>query len=445
MYDPLIDTSPGQNVPYPDSYWANGVKPTSYPQAEGEINTDVAIIGGGYTGLSCAYHLARQGVQVTLLEANQVGWGCSGRNGGFVLNGTGRLSFPQMQQKWGEQTARLIYAEYRCAIDKVAELVELGNIKCDQQSGGYLKVAHRPKLVSGLEQQAELMRNSFDDPVQFIDRQQLQQHYMKNEQAYGGLLFPYCFGVHPLKMAQGYAALAHNTGAQLHQGSPVINWQKQQDKQILHTPSAHVRANKVVIASNGYTLNKFHPEIDNRHFPVLSSIIVTEPLTAQQLTDCGLKPGLMVMDTRSLKYYYRLLPDNRILFGGRGAIYGKQANHPVYKKRLLTALKHSFPQLDSLKAEYFWSGWVSVSLDDYPRIAQAESDSKVFYAMGYCGSGVSFASQAGYRLAQRVMGENNLPGLPFFSTPLKKFPFSPFRRLGLAAFYHWGRFKDEWL
>ncbi|WP_088330665.1 FAD-binding oxidoreductase [Lacimicrobium sp. SS2-24] len=444
MYDPLVASSPGQGEAYPQSYWAANVTPPAPTQLKSHIDTPVAIIGGGYTGLSCAYHLAKtHQIPSVVLEANQLAWGCSGRNAGFVLNGTGRLSLPQIEQKWGADTARRVYAEYRQGIETVDELISAGGIACDKTPGGYLKVAHKASLTEGLVSQAEHLQRHYQDPVEIIDASALQQHYLRSTEAHGALLFPYCFGIHPLKLALGYATLAQHQGAAVHSHSPVTNWQRHGDKHWLSTPTGTVSADKVVIATNGYTPATFHPLVDNRHFPVLSSVIVTPPLSRQQLDDCGLKPGLMVMDTRALKYYYRLLPDNRILFGGRGAIRGKDANHPIYRQRLLNALAQSFPALKGIDAAYFWSGWVSVSLDDYPRICQADTQGTVFYSMGYCGSGVSFSTQAGKRLAQRVAGDTSLPDLPFMQTALPRFPLARARRLGLWAFYHWGRFKDS--
>jgi glycine/D-amino acid oxidase-like deaminating enzyme len=444
MYDPLTTSSPGIGEPYPKSYWASEIQAPAPNPVKGDIDTPVAIIGAGYTGLSCALHLAKNHqIPSVVLEANQIGWGCSGRNAGFVLNGTGRLSWPQIQKKWGDQTAAQIYAEYRAGINTVSELIENGQIDCDKSTGGYLKVAHRASLVNGLKQQAELLQQQFQDPVRFIDAGTLQQQYLHSTEAHGALLFPYCFGIHPLKLARGYARLAEAQEVSLYSHSPVSHWHNQQGQHLLTTPGGTVKADKVVIATNGYTPRRFHAKVDNRHFPVLSSVIVTEPLTEKQIKDCGLKPGLMVMDTRALKYYYRLLPDNRILFGGRGAIRGKDARHPVYRQRLLDALLHSFPQLGSLQAEHFWSGWVSVSLDDYPRICKADDAGSVFYSMGYCGSGVSFSTQAGKRLAQLLAGDHSLPDLPFFDSPLPRFPLAGARRIGLWAFYHWGRLKDN--
>ena len=444
MFDPLIARQVASKQVYPDSYWASDISSsTTNNPLQADISTEVAIIGGGYTGLSCAYHLAaEQNTQAVVLEANTTAWGCSGRNAGFVLNGSGRLSLPQIRQKWGADTAQQVYREYRQGIDTVSAMIEQGNIQCDTMHAGYLKLAHKRSLLPALQQQADELRQEFADPVQFIAAEQVKQEFVTPNQAYGGLYFPYSYGLHPLKLALGYENMATKAGASVFNQSPVLQIEETAEAIILHTPHARVTTQKLVFATNGYSINHFHPAIDQRHFPVLSSVIVTPVLTPEQLAAIGMKPGLLVMDTRELKYYYRLLPDNRLLFGGRGAIRGKDANHPVYLQRLLQALTQSFPTLQGITAEYFWSGWISVSLDDYPRIYQANE--RVYYSMGYCGSGVSFSTQAGKRLAEKVAGKND-HNLPFMQSPLSKFPASPLRRVGLWGFYHWGRFKDKFL
>jgi glycine/D-amino acid oxidase-like deaminating enzyme len=148
------------------------------------------------------------------------------------------------------------------------------------------------------------------------------------------------------------------------------------------------------------------------------------------------------MDTRALKYYYRKLPDNRILFGGRGAITGKSAEDPYYAARLLAVLKTSFPALNNLNYSYAWSGWICMALDDLPHLHQ-NKDQSVFYGMGYCGSGVSFSVQMGKRLAQKVAGKS-VPNLPLYQKALPKFPLAPLRRVGQWGYFHYGQIKDTY-
>ncbi|WP_372760657.1 NAD(P)/FAD-dependent oxidoreductase [Pseudoalteromonas sp.] len=444
MYDPLHDLTPGCNEPYPASYWADVSGPA--PAHDGAINADltadVVIIGAGYTGLSCALHLAREhGIKAHVLEANQTAWGCSGRNAGFILPSSGRKPFSQMAAQWGDEVMRGIHQEMLAGVDTVNALINEG-IECDQQAKGYLKVAHKPSKMNALIEQAKLQQSRFGDQIEVLSQQQLRSQYMDDQNAYGAIRYRQGFGLNPLKLAWGYQNLARQAGAKVHCGSAVVDWHSDGKQQVLHTAQGIVSAKKVVIATNGYTPKGFHGLINGRTLPVLSQIIVTEPLSDAQLAACNLLTSNVVMDTRALKYYYRKLPDNRLLFGGRGAISGKSAADPYYAQRLLAVLKTSFPALASINYSYAWSGWVCMALDDLPHIYQNQQQS-VFYSMGYCGSGVSFSVQAGKRLAEKVAGRS-VPNLPLYNKALPKFPLAPLRRVGQWGYFHYGKIKDQW-
>ncbi len=346
-----------------------------------------------------------------------------------------------MQKQWGEEVMRGIYHEMCEGVETVNELIAQG-IDCDKQDAGYIKVAHKAKMHKELIDLARLQKRMFGDDVEILSQQELRQHYMDDHNAYGAIRYQDGFGLNPLKLARGYQRLARKAGAKVHTSSPVTTWHEEAGKQVLQTPNGQVKAQKVVMATNGYTPKAFHPLVENRTLPVLSQIIVTEPLSTEQLAACNFITSNVVMDTRSLKYYYRKLPDNRILFGGRGAITGKGADDPYYAKRLLAVLKTSFPPLANINYDYAWSGWICMSLDDLPHIYQNEKQS-VFYAMGYCGSGVSFSVQAGKRLAQKVAGQR-LPTLPLYQTQLPKFPFASLRRIGQWSYFHYGKMKDKY-
>jgi len=447
MYDPLKQLSPGTNQPYPQSYWADnsGDPPKDLGVINSDIDVDVAIIGSGYTGLSCALHLAKEhNVQAHVIEANQTAWGCSGRNAGFILKSTGRKPYSEMLKQWGKQITHGIYDEVCEAIDTVNQLIKSG-IDCDAQSKGYLRVAHKPSMIKSLHQQSKLLKEEFNYSTEILTREAIRADYFDSQDAFAAIRFDDCYGINPLKLAWGYQKIAQDAGVKVHTGSPIIHWaETPQKKQILRTPNGVITANKVVIASNGYTPKQFHLSVDNRTLPVLSQIIVTEPLTNQQLAETNFLTDNVVMDTRALKYYFRKLPDNRILFGGRGAISGKDADNPYFANRLLNVLRKSFPALHSINLDYSWSGWISISLDDLPHVRQADDHGNVFYSAGYCGNGVSFAVQAGKRLAQRVAGLE-VPDLPFYTKELPKFPFAKFRRLGQWGYFHYGMVKDRWL
>lgn len=451
MYDPLKHSSPGQGEPYPASYWAScsGEAPINQGPVKSDIKVDVAIIGSGYTGLSCALHLAEQhGIKSHILEANQTAWGCSGRNAGFILKSTGRKPYSSMIKQWGKEVAHGIYHEVCEGVESVNQLITQINqqtdIDCEPQSKGYLRVAHKPSMLKTLQQQSKLLEREFNYKADILTQEQIRADYFDSRNVFGAIRFEDGYGINPLKLAWGYQQLAQQAGVSIHTASPVTLWEtSHNNQQVLTTPGGTVTANKVVIATNGYTPQGFHASVDNRTLPVLSQIIVTKPLTESQLRETNFLTDNVVMDTRALKYYFRKLPDNRILFGGRGAISGKDADDPYFTNRLLSVLRDSFPPLNKINIDYSWSGWISISLDDLPHICQADQHGDVFYSMGYCGNGVSFAVQAGKRLAQKVAGVE-VPYLPFYSKQLPKFPFAKFRRVGQWGYFHYGKVKDRW-
>lgn len=450
MYDPLKDRSPGEGIDYPQSYWADhsGNAPNCDGALESDLEVDVAVIGSGYTGLSCALHLAKDHkINAHIIEANQVAWGCSGRNAGFILKSTGRKPYSAMIKQWGKSVTHGLYDEVCEGVDTVNELIEQINrettIDCEPQPKGYLKIAHKPSMLALLRDQSLLLKKEFNYDTELLLAEQIKADYFESQDAYGGIRFSDGYGINPLKLAWGYQVLAQKAGIKISTGSPVVSWERVGNKQVLRTPKGTVKANKVVIATNGYTPRSFHRSIEHRTLPVLSQIIVTEPLTASQLEETNFLTNNVVMDTRALKYYFRKLPDNRLLFGGRGAITGKDADDPYFADRLLKVLKERFPPLGSIAYNYSWSGWISISFDDLPHICQADEKQSVFYAAGYCGNGVSFSVQAGKRLAQRVAGIK-MPDLPFYSQPLPVFPLAKFRRLGQRGYFHYGKLKDRW-
>jgi glycine/D-amino acid oxidase-like deaminating enzyme len=442
MYDPLVDNVPPSDQHQPDSFWALDKFSDGYSPLVGEHKTDVVIIGAGYTGLSCALNLAQQfGVECTVIEANQPGWGCSGRNGGFVLPGTGRLSVQQMRKRWGKSVSQSIYAEYLNSIDTVNQLIDDG-IDCERVAGGYLKLAHKPSLVSALHHQAKELAADYGDSILSLSADDIATNYLSGTRAHGGIYYPNAFGINPWLLCQGIAKKAADAGVTICGNSAIMNCQRVDQQHVLRTKSASITANTLVVATNGYGQRNLYNGLKDRTFPVISSIIVTQPLTPQQLLDVGMAAGLMVMDTRPLKYYYRILPDNRLLFGGRGAIEGRQANNAKYQKALKDGLLATFPNLYDVKIGAFWSGWVSVSLDDYPRVYH-DQQNKTLYSSGYCGAGLAFSIQAGKRLAQLHCAPEQLPDLPFWKSPLKQFPFALARRPALKTFYAWEAFKRK--
>ena len=442
MYDPLIDSTPPSRFEHPDSFWVQGQKINKYRQLQGDQHTDVAIIGGGYTGLSCALHLAEQfNIDCTIVEANQPGWGCSGRNGGFVLPGTGRLGIEQVARKWGKGIGEAAHEEYLASINLVSELITSG-IECEQALGGYLKLAHKPSLVDSLHQQAKMLSDDYGDSIVPLSANDINTHYVSGTQAFGGIFYPNAYGINPWLLCQGLASRATSSGAKVYGNSAVTRCEQLDNTHVIHTANGRVTAKTLIIATNAYGQRSLLPTLKDKMFPVISSIIVTQPLSKAQIEAVGMRAGLMVMDTRPLKYYYRLLPDNRLLFGGRGAIKGADANKDEYRFALQSGLQQTFPNLSEVAIDTFWSGWVSVSLDDYPRVYH-DKPNNILYSGGYCGAGLAFSIQAGKRLAQMLVKPESLPDLPYWQSPLKHFPMASLRRPALQGFYAWQALKRK--
>ncbi|RLV61478.1 FAD-binding oxidoreductase [Parashewanella curva] len=439
MYDPLVNKSPFQQE-FAQSYWADSVSlGTAQASLQQSIQTDVAIIGGGYTGLMTAYYLATEhGLDCVVIEANQVGFGASARNAGFVLKGSGRLSYPQMAKRWDLSIAKGIFNEFGEAVERVEALISENQIDCNKQENGYLKIAHSAKAMQQLTSANEYMQSHFGGDSQILSKQTLFDEYMQHHQAHGALRINKGFGIHPLKLLLGYKKLVQSAGIPIYENTSIGDWIQDQGRHRLVTAQGEVFANKVVCCGNAYLPKRFNPQIDNKILPILSNVIVTEPLSSDTLEAAGLKTHQVVMDTRILKYYYRLLPDNRLLFGGRGAVWGKDAANPKYGQRLKRALDKAFPALTQSKVDYNWTGWIAAAFDDMPHIFEKNG---VGYSLGYCGSGVSYSVQAGYRLAQSIAGQP-VPNLPLYSSQLPSVPFSHFRRWGQWAYYHYGCIKD---
>jgi taurine dehydrogenase large subunit len=369
------------------------------------VEAEVAIIGGGYTGLSCAYHLARNhGIRAIVLEANRPGWGCSGRNGGFARMALGRYSAGQMLAMWGRPAARRAFGETMASLECVRDLIRDGAIACDASEAGHLKIAHRPGRAAALKVEAELLQREFEYPARFLPAAEVHDRHIGGTQAHGALQIPDALAVHPLKLALGVLRMARAAGAVVHSASPVTGWEKHGAEHSLATPYGEVRARTVVIATNGYTPPALHPAVGAKLFPVLSHIIVTRPLTAAETRASGFVTRHVLTDTRKLLYYWRRLPDDRIMFGGRGIVSDAPGASERQRGFLLTELKAKLPGLEDVTVDYDWHGWICLTRDFLPHIHHARDDVSVLYGLGYQGSGVSFSLYAGKLLARRAAG-----------------------------------------
>jgi glycine/D-amino acid oxidase-like deaminating enzyme len=448
-YDPLVSDGPGRNRDYAPTYWAAtaGVAPDDDGPVTGDMDADVVIIGSGFTGLATALFLAREhGIKAVVLEANRVAWGCTSRNGGQGQNASGRLYRSQWVERWGLGTARRLDAEIRFGFETFKELV--ADADCDPQPGGHLYIAHRPKKLAFLENETRVMRDQFGHDVHMLTTDEVRSRYCNDQDAAGAMHEAEGICVHPLKLAYSYLKRARAGGARVHPSSPVIGWETRNGVHHLKTPGGTVRARAVGIATGAYTAPGLHPTLKNRYFPVLSNSIVTRPLTPAELSATNFLTREAITDTRTLRFYYRLLPDNRVQIGSRSAITGADAGRDAHYRLLVEGLARKFPPLKDIRIDYSWWGWVDVAHDMMPRVVQPDATQSVFYALGYGGNGVSFSAHAGRRMAQRIAGHGDEAfDLPIYDSPLQ-FPAqgewaAPFRRFGQRMLYRWYYLRDE--
>ncbi|WP_218509521.1 FAD-binding oxidoreductase [Variovorax sp. dw_308] len=450
-YDPLVSDGPGRNRDYAPTYWAAtaGPAPDDDGPVHGDFDADVVIIGSGFTGLATALFLAKEhGIKAVVLEANRVAWGCTSRNGGQGQNASGRLYRSQWIERWGLATARRLDAEIRFGFDTFKELVADAN--CDPQPGGHLYIAHREKKMAFLRNEARVMADQFGYATRMLSTEEVRSEYCNDQDAAGAMHEAEGICVHPLKLAYSYLRRARDGGARVHTSSPVIGWETKNGVHHLKTPGGIVRAKTVGIATGAYTAPGLHPTLTNRYFPVLSNSIVTRPLTDAELKATNFLTHEAITDTRTLRFYYRLLPDKRVQIGSRSAITGADASRDAHYKLLVDGLARKFPPLKGIQVDYSWWGWVDVAHDMMPRVVRPDPKQSVFYALGYGGNGVSFSAHAGRRMAQRIAGEGDAAfDLPIYNSPLQ-FPAqgewaARFRRFGQSMLYRWYYLRDELL
>jgi len=449
-YDPLVSDGPGRNRDYAPTWWAAsaGLPPDDDGPVTQDTDADVVIIGSGFTGLATALFLAREhGIKATVLEANRVAWGCTSRNGGQGQNASGRLYRSQWIERWGLDVAKKLDAEIRYGFQTFTDLV--AQVDCDAQHGGHLFVAHREKKMAFLRHETEVMRKHFGYDARMLGAEEVRRDWLDDRDAVGAQYESEGISVHPLKLAYGYLKMARELGVRVHPGSPVIGWETKNGVHHLRTPGGTVRARAVGIATGAYTAPGLHRSLTNRYFPVLSNCLVTRPLTDEELKATNFKTRIAITDTRTLRYYYRLLPGNRLQIGSRSSITGADAHREQHYRLLTDGIARKFPALAGIQVDHSWWGWVDVSHDMMPRVAQPDATQQVFYALGYGGNGVSFSAHAGRRMAQRIAGERDATAelLPIYRDALP-FPAqgewaAPFRRFGQSFLYKWYWLKDE--
>lgn len=431
------------------SYWEDTAAPddSGARPLDGDRQVEVAVIGGGYTGLAAAHRLAgTHGVDVAVLEANRIGWGASGRNSGFALTSVGKVGLEDRIRMWGLEAARSSVRLGVDAVETVRELIRSEGIDCDAQSEGALLVAHRDGRATELRDRVRLYRDVLGhEGVEFLDRGQLEgEGFLRGPAAGGAIRFRTGFGLHPLKYARGFAKAAARRGAALFDRTPVVSWRREGGDHLLVTPAGTVRARRVVMGTNGYTPERLHPFFHGRLLPAASNIVVTRPLTPAEWEVVGMRTTQVYSDTRRLLFYWRRLPDDRLLFGGRSGVLDTPSALARRRRWLEAAIAAKWPALTGVGSEWFWHGNVCLSYDLIPHANTVEGDATVAYAMAYLGSGVALSSHCGGLAADLVMGTPVARDTPVTGAGLPRFPLPALRRAYLAGAYLAYGLEDRW-
>lgn len=419
--------------PLPPSLYAKTARPAAEtPPLDGSRRVSVAIVGGGFTGLSTALHLAEKGVDVTVLEAHEPGWGASGRNGGQVNPGL-KHDPDEVEAHFGEDLGRRMIEMSWNAPNVVFDLVKRYQIQCEARQTGTLRAAYTAasdrSVKSSYEQGA---RRGM--PVELLDRARMEA--ATGTARYSSALLDRRGGhVNPLGYARGLAQAAQQAGARVHGATKVRRITRQGHDWQIETGTGTVTAEKLVLATNGYT-DDLWPQLKRTIVPVFSGIVATEPIP-DEIARQVLPIRSSVYELGSVTVYYRLDEQNRLLIGGR--CQQRPVSSPEEMKFLIRYALRLWPQLKQFKFTHGWNGQLAVTTDHYPHIHEPADG--VLVCLGYNGRGVAMSTAMGPELARRIVGgasaEFNMP-----VSDLKSIPFQGLWRLGVHARITYGRLRD---
>lgn len=417
-------------------YWLDTAPKFTGGQSEapgGEV--DVAVVGAGFTGLSAAIALAKKGASVAVFDAGLVGNAASGRNGGMCNNGFAQ-DYYALSTTLGRERANMLYRAFDAGVSKVESLIAEEGIDCDFKRVGKLKLAAKPEHYDKLARSQALLAKECDPDTYMVTREDLRNE-IGSDRYFGGMVFGKSAGMHVGRFGQGLAVAAAKRGVRIYENAPVIGLKRQTGTvHQVQTPTGGVRAKQVLLATGTSAVGPL-AWFRRRIVPVGAFIIVTEPLSVEML-DRLTPRRRMTTDTKNFVNYFRVTPDNRLLFGGRARF---AASNPASDMKSGVILQRSlvevFPELSSTRIDYCWGGMVDMTRDRLPRAGERNG---LFYSMGYSGHGTHMSTYMGAIMAEVLDGRADLnpwrdfdwPAIPgHFGKPW----FLPF----VAAYY---RFQD---
>lgn len=409
----------------PDSLWAHTATPrVDYPPLQSAVSADVAIVGGGFTGLSCALHLAEAGVHSVVLEAAEPGWGASGRNGGMLCPNM-KVTPAQLSALLGAEAGRRAAEFSITSADVVMDIVNRYAIDCHADLGGWLVPAHSPRALARLENFAREWHD-VQAPIEVLDAAQMRAR-LGSSVYHGGLRNAKGGKLHPLSYARGLAGAAVVGGAKIFANSEVRELQYDNGRWRVATSGGEVHAERVLVATNGYT-GDLWPGLQETVIPAHSFLVATKPLS-DNLRRSILPEGDAASDSRRLLLYFRKDHQGRLLLGGRGST--AEPAGPQSFAGLRAQLKVLFPQLEQVEFDHHWFGRICITRDHVPHLHEPAPGLTI--ALGYNGRGVALATAMGKALAAYFTG-GDASVLPFPLTEPRRIPLHRLRnQIGAVA------------
>lgn len=391
------DNSYAGDGSHPNSYYAASANPsTERPALKGVVDTDICIIGAGYSGLSAGLSLAEKGYKVSIIEGAKIGWGASGRNGGQIVNGL-NASLATIEKRYGPEVGSFVGKLVQEGSKIIRERVEKYNIQCDLKNNNLFAAFH-PKQMRELEAKQELWRKYGMDDHEMLDKQTVRNHV--GSDAYVGGMIDHSGGhMHPLNLCLGEAEAFEKNGGIIYEMSPVTSVDHESVKPLVKTAQGAIRCKTLIICGNAY-LGNVVKSLTHRVMPVSTQIMATERLSADLAHEL-LPTDVCVEDVRYVLDYYRLSGDKRLLFGG-GTVYGGSDPRDIEAK-LRRNMEKIFPQLHNIKIEYAWSGNFALSFSRVPQMGRLGNNT--YFAHGYSGHGITGSHLFGKILSEAVDGD----------------------------------------
>jgi glycine/D-amino acid oxidase-like deaminating enzyme len=419
-------------------YWLETSHRDPAPSVEGPVQVDVAVVGGGYTGLWTAYHLslADPSLRIAVLDAESIGSGASGRNGGFAMTLLD-LSLSLLRRNHGDEAARDAHRAVATSVDEIGATIAAEGIECEWRHGGLMVVATNPAQLERLELDRRAAEDLELEGFAWLDASAARAE-LDSPTYLAGLREEHCGVLHPAKLAHGLARVLEARGVALFEHSPALEIDEAGTGMRIRTPRGRVDAEQVVLATNAWAAHQ--PWVPGQVVPLYTYIALTEPLTDAQWDTIGWGSHCGVEDKRNFVHYYRRTLDGRILWGGsdgiiyrNGRISPRLDRHDGTLARLQGTFARTFPQLSSVRFTHHWGGPVAITANFVPTFGTLR-EGRFHYGVGYNGHGVAPSHTGGKILAGKVLGRrDDLSELCFVDRPAATFPPEPIRWLGAEA------------